>query len=454
MGYDVLVGYVPSIEKFPDTAVLTLFGWVWAPFTIVLLRILSIVSLGNTYLFLKFFGPTLYGCFSLSFYYMVRGGFGWAPRKSLVTSMIFLMQPAILRLGWDQFREILGLSFLFGLIVLTRGDFAGVKRRPWLILGLTLMIVATHELVSVLMLLVLSWQVAARLLSKTRLSATVALFVPSGLLFAFQFYCRSIGLPPFAQSFMPVVIPHSVVFTNYLGGPPSGVSDYTTLVIRVASLSAYALTPILPLAFLGFRKDSLLLPMLGWLTSASFDSLILPQFALSYFWWWLLLLALPLSVYAGSGLEKLSSINAFNRFQGTAIFLLLLAMLAVGYSTSTIRLGYPGAYAYMPSSLVESSVRYSEIPHLESAIEWSNQNAPRNAILLLPENFEGFAILHGRSDLRVRVAPPSLSLAQVVTDYGPIGVVFAIYYTDQVGTLQIPRVAEFGEIGVFNATMA
>src|SRR6059036_3714181 len=69
VGYDVIVGYVPSIERFPEPAVLTLFGWVWAPLCIFLLRALWEFSFGSTYFFLKLFAPVLYGFFAFTFYW-------------------------------------------------------------------------------------------------------------------------------------------------------------------------------------------------------------------------------------------------------------------------------------------------------------------------------------------------------------------------------------------------
>src|SRR5207245_2989890 len=83
VGYDVLAGYVPSIETFPQVSVLRLFGWIWAPLVVIILRFFSILSSENSYILLKVFAPLLYGFFALSFYLVLVRGFHWDPRISL-----------------------------------------------------------------------------------------------------------------------------------------------------------------------------------------------------------------------------------------------------------------------------------------------------------------------------------------------------------------------------------
>ena len=453
MGYDVLVGYLPSIQRFPDIAVLRLFGWIWAPLGLCLVWVLSFLSFGQIYLFLKVFGPILYGCFAVSFYRLVRTGLHFREKESFVVSLVFLMQPAVLRIGWDQFREELGLAFFFLLLAQISCDFIeGSRKKPWLVLGLALTIVLSQEIVSVLLFVVVSWQVASSLSARQNVTRTLAVVSPALSVFVAQVYGEFIDFPAFGNNLKPIEALAPVRISNYLAGPPFGANDYVSLVVALGSLSIYVLIPMLPLSVLGYFKDRVFLPLVIWLLIASFDIVVVPLFGIPYFWWWLFLLPIPLTVYSGRALEKLNVLNVTKRFGAGLVLLALLAVVSVGYCTSMINLGYPNAYAYMPSSLVGSAVMYSDISSIQQALSWCNQNVPANSLLIVPENFEGFASIDSRADLIVRVAPPTFNLANALNGYSISGLAFAAYYVDDVGNAPVQLITSFGNIGVYRVT--
>jgi len=449
----VLVGYLPSLQRFPDVAVLRLFGWIWAPLGLCLMWVLSLFSFGHIYLFLKIFGPLLYGCLAVSFYLLVRAALHLGRRESLAASLVFLMQPATLRIGWDQFREELGLFFFFILLAQIGGDFVeGSRKKPWLVLGLALLIVLSHELVSVLLFVVLSWQIASSLLARQNVTRTLSVILPAMSVFAAQICGELVDLPAFSNNLKPMVGLTPVRITNYLAGPPFGANDYSSLVLAMISLAFYVLVPVLPLGVLGYFREKVFLPLVIWLLIGSFDIVGLPRFGIPYFWWWLLLLPIPLTAYAGRGFQRLKVFSVPNRFGLGIVLLALLAVVSVGYCTSTIHLGYPNAYAYMPSSLVESAVKSSDISSIELALSWCNRNIPPNSLLIVPENFEGFAATDSRPDLLVRVAPPTLDLGEALNGYPISGLTFAVYYSNELGIAPVSLLASFSDIGVYNVT--
>ena len=453
VGYDVLAGYIPAVEKFPDVSVLTLFGWVWAPLAIVILRAFSVFSDGNSYLLMKIFAPGLYGFFASSFYLMLARGLRWNPRISLMTGLIFLLQPAILRLGWDQFRLELGLSILFLLLTVTGGDLLRRGRRaPWAIAGLSVLVVLSQELVAVLLFAIAFWQIFAALRARNSTLSSYATLLPAVLLFALQVFARLVRFPSFSSHLSPIMTSNSPFFTNYLSGLPFGGGGYSLLILTVASLSLYTIVPVLPLALAGFSREKLFFPVLLWLAIAAYDVVAVPSFGLSYFWWWLLLLPIPLTVYAGKGLVKFGVLRKTNRFRIGVLFIALLSFLAMGYSTSAIGLGYPSAYAYMPGGLVESAVPFADIPYIQQAFYWSNQHLPWGSLILVPENFQGFAATDSRSDLRINVVPPSLSLEEALQLVHPKTAVYAIYTPLHLGNASIQKLAVFGNILVCDVT--
>ena len=142
VGFDVLAGYVPSVLTLPDNSALKVFGWAWSPLAVYFLWIIRLLTRCDVYLLMKVVGPVFYGFFTLSFYYLLRQGLKWNQKKCFVVALIFLLQPAVLRIGWDQFREELGFIFLFVLLAKTEGNFVnGSKTKPLLVLTLSMLIV-------------------------------------------------------------------------------------------------------------------------------------------------------------------------------------------------------------------------------------------------------------------------------------------------------------------------
>jgi hypothetical protein len=174
--------------------------------------------------------------------------------------------------------------------------------------------------------------------------------------------------------------------------------------------------------------------MLIWLCVASYSIVVFPWFAFSYYWWWILLLPIPLTVYAGHALETWGVFAEGKRSKKLFVGFLLLGVVGVGYACSVVRLGYPYAYTYMPSGLVESCVGFGDIPDIKAAFTWVNENVPVGALVVVPEKFQGFASMYSRSDLRIRVAPPLLSLSEATVRFkGKESVGYAVFFLNDVG---------------------
>jgi hypothetical protein len=202
----------------------------------------------------------------------------------------------------------------------------------------------------------------------------------------------------------------------------------------------------------GFFRDKVFAPMLVWLLVASYSIVVFPWFALSYYWWWILLLPVPLTVYAGHGLEKSGVLARRKPFRIALVGFLLLGIVAAGYASSVIRLGYPYAYTYMPSGLVESCVKFGDIPDVEAAFLWVNENAPIGALVVVPEKLQGFASMHLRADLNIRIAPPLLSLDEVTERWKSMGShVFGVCFLDETGRIdnKTEIMATFNGVGIF-----
>jgi hypothetical protein len=456
VGFDLLAGYAPSILVLPETYPLKLFGWLWSPLSVFVLWLAWKLSTLDLLTLLKFAGPVFYGLFVLSFYYLLSKGLGWNRKKSFFTTLLFLLQPAVLRIGWDQLRLMLGFVFLFALLARTKCDIiSGAKEKPVLVIALSILLVLSQQLTAILFLVMTAWQLIKTFFKQRKLISNKILLVlaPSIIILISQVYLSYFAEAGFSSHFAPIYLPSGsnfFAFTNYFINDPRFVGEsILTIWAYVGNLSLYVVIPLIPLVVKGFFKDNTFFPALIWLLIASFSIVVFPWFALSYYWFWIFLLPIPLTVYAGQGLDR---VGAFHRKNLTKLLggFLLLGTVGFGYATSLVSIGYPLAYTYMPPGLVSSCVKFENIPRIKEAFAWTNTHLPADAVVVVPENFQGFSVLYSRSDLNIRVAPPLLSFNEAVKliKIKP-NVVYAIYLKDDVEIDGIEMLSEFGSVGIF-----
>ena len=461
VGFDSLAGYVPAILALPNNSPMKLFGWAYSPLAIYLLWFIRLLTGVDPYFLLKVAGPVFYGCFSVSFCYMLSHGLGWSNRKSLFVSLLLFLQPAILRMGWDQLREELALMLFFVLLGVTKLDLIeGAKSKPIWVLALSVLIVFSDQLVAILFFVVAIAQLFNAIIKgKGRFWGASATVLPSAAVFIWQLYMSYGPGTQFSEHFAPINLPSGTsnfVFTNYFVGDPRFLGgDYWKVLGYVGCLAIYAVILLVPFAIKGFFKDRVFMPILVWLAIASFSIVIYPWYALSQYSWWILLLPIPLTVYIGENLDRLHifDVGKLNkRKKAFWVALCLLGVIAVGYATSTIKLGYPYAYTYMPAGMVESSVPFEDIQNITAALTWTNENVPRNSTIIVEQKIQGFAYIELRPDIQIRVSTPLLTLNQVLRliNSAP-NCTYAVWYNSDIGqgTFFGSKLMEFGDISVF-----
>ncbi len=126
--FGFMVRLIPEILSYPwligfDTpyyAVRVRNGVLWSDVTSFfsmwlldgLLMGVQRVSQIDTFLLLKLVGPLLLALNAAGIYYFCRRALGWNSSTSLISVFVFTFQIAALRLSWDLFRNLLGLSIL------------------------------------------------------------------------------------------------------------------------------------------------------------------------------------------------------------------------------------------------------------------------------------------------------------------------------------------------------
>jgi hypothetical protein len=252
------------------------------------------------------------------------------------------------------------------------------------------------------------------------------------------------------------------VFTNYfLSDPRFFEGSYFTVLSYVGCLLFYTIVPLIPFAIKGFFKDRVFLPMLIWLLPASLSILVYPWYALSQYWWWILLLPIPLTVYLGEYLDRKHIFDKAKTNKSKKIFwvvLFMLGLLATGYAGSKqlgysyITFAFPYAYTYLPTGMVQSSIPFTDIPDVTAALRWMNENAPRNAIVLVQEKIQGFAYIELRSDFLIRDSPSLITLNEAIKLVSEnLNTSYAVWYTENVDYRAFSGsiIVEFGRIGIF-----
>ncbi len=459
VGFDLVAGYAPSIMAFPDISPMKLFGWAWSPLAIVLLWIFQTLTTLDVYLFLKIASPIFYSLLGVSFCYLLSNGLRWNDRKSLIVAIIFILLPPVLRTGWDQLREQLGLIFFFILLGYTKCDLVrGTKTKPVLAILLSLLIVFSHQLVAVLLFVVVSYQIVMEAFRKNKdLLLLLLIILPSLAVFSWQLYGQFLN-PSFHPNFVPIQLDDGVnnfAFTNYFLSDPRFIGGtYLSILAYVGSLSLYTIVPLVPFAVKGFFKDRVFMPMIIWLSIASFSILIFPWHAIAQYWWWMFLLPIPLVVYLGESLERFRVFNGKNQ-KKLLIGISILVVVATGYATSMIPLGYPFAFSYMPSGLVESAVPFEDIDEIISAYQWLSRNSPQDSVVVVEERTMGFAYTELGSDIAIMVSPSLIPLNDIVSLVGSsYERTYAVWYSKNIDfeIFDQPKIAEFGSIAIFELT--
>ena len=136
----------------------------------------------------------------------------------------------------------------------------------------------------------------------------------------------------------------------------------------------------------------------------------------------------------------------------------MLGLLATGYASSTtfgyanVTFAYPYAYTYLPTGMVQSSILFSDISDVISALEWINNNASWNSTIIVQEKIQGLAYTQLRSDFLIRESPSMLTLNEAYS-LNPIGLnnSFAVWFDEEIDqdTFSGTEIIQFGKIGIF-----
>jgi len=414
IGSDTITFYAPYVAKFRFDPINMFF---WGHLTSWLLMKLIYTVVGDPYLMLKIVGSALYGFLLISFYAFMTSS-GWSRKKSLLVSLFLLVQVPTVRLSWDLFHNVLGLSFMFlafcelNKIRESEESEAGSHVRFALFSILTAL---THQMTFfTLVVITIFLLIESRSKRPSRLRALVLVESLLPALFTFALIVIVPRLVPFPQ-----VNPFQVFyeeplmeqaatrfFVDYLG-----FIDYSELFNRIVWTFITGFIPLVPLVLVGFRRTRVP-SFFGCYTALVLLCTFSPLLTgVSLFNWdrWMWLLVFPLSVYAFNGIgvvnERISRLKSRNLLRKSAKigFSLIMALsflfLCFVYVTRPqsdpfILYGSFPSKWYLPETMRKTAIPFEYIPDLEDCVRWLDTSIKENSALLFESQFSGPVLLN------------------------------------------------------------
>jgi len=384
LGFDTISFYVPYTLDWAagKTGAMTMLGM--APLIYMISVPLYLLLRVNPVWIFKVMGPVLYGCMIWSLFRFLRLGLRWTGRQAFGSALMASLYFVTLRIGWDLYRNMLGLTFI--LLSLPQLQVGKSPRKELVSSVLLLLAVASDPLTAVLALGLIGLRFLESLRNGQRgdiLHLTRVGLAPVAL-FAAVFYA---GLSSGWLSLVEI---------------QPEVPGVEGLVSSVGFL-IYAFLPILPLAVIGMRRLTNF-DLKAWAAFCTAIVLValMPFYGLSVASYrWVLLLDLPMCVYAAIGFSRLSEIaplataralHTLGRVLHVAPTLLVFsAILYVALPAQQVTGYYTFFPGFVPTSMVQDNVPLSDMPGLAAALNWVADHLESHDVLIAHQTIYGWA---------------------------------------------------------------
>lgn len=279
----------------------------------ILIPLYSVTHL-DLFILVKLTAASLFGFNACGIYYFATKALGWTTKKGLLAGVFFSLQAAALAFSANFYRAMLGFGILLFALPLIQEDLRSMRRFLVFML-ISILVVFSHELVSVILFSMFLGFLVSRFLKGKKiamLKPLIAVF-PALALFSVSFYFWVFPMASEVEQnailvFEPTGNYHGALFffRNYLAvyeinqyGPM-----YLDLASQIFSLFVFFYVVALPLIVAGFFRDVVLDFWAAFLLIGSFGALVMPLFALDQWWRWILMLVYPVTFYAVNGITK------------------------------------------------------------------------------------------------------------------------------------------------------
>ena len=396
VGFDTISYYVPVVVKWVGGGVDFFQAMAHAPLFYVLLVALAFAGVPVT-VSLKVVPPVLLGFLGLAVFAYARRSLVWPGWKSLSVALLATLNFVSLRVSWDMLRSVLSLIFLFVFLSFlhkdwTRNSFSFFA----LASSIMVLVVLSHQLVSVVMFAVLSVVALRKLLRHDSVVVRnlVLCAVPAIAFFGLILY-SSFAVSP---SFSPIS-----GFPNVESGgwfSLFGFGSYSGMAVDAGAFVLFCCLPLLPFAVVGFKtfRKLELVVWIVWCLGAALSSIVSPYAFVIGGYRWTLLLAFPLSFFAVEALSRIGH----RLWKG--FFCALLILLSFSFVVLPAESAFPFFNAfpnYVPSSMLQNSVPLRDCDDVVKVLSWCDRSLGSDGVLLVHDAFHGWALLYLNSSSRI-----------------------------------------------------
>lgn len=415
IGYDT-IDYANDIFSFRFD--LKSFLSYQTPLLILIASIIHTLSSIHPFIILRFLQPVLYGILITSFYYAAKEVYQWNTKWAIVSAIMFCFQTTTLRLSWDLLRNELGLSLLLFTLPKTTNP-----RKSYSFMILTILIVLSHELISVLLFVIVVGLVFKNIcqVNYTSAKALIVTTLPSMIIFLSIVFHGSIlpveATPNVTNSYtLPVNRSIPFPFVNYLAGEwtVNYEGSYLYLLLDVGSVFLASFLPLMPLLLIQlqgykFKRDVTSIDIWAWFCTIAFlNCVISPTFALLAWHRWMFLLIIPFTFYAIEGIMKLKEKKKVNISYKKIIIVIACSIyfvLAILYLSSsyTCPLSLSAlinpASKYSPTTMLRHTTPIEDTFSIIQTFQWINQHFNNNTCILVSDAFIDWADLNVNTDV-------------------------------------------------------
>jgi hypothetical protein len=262
---------------------------------------------------------------------------------------------------------------------------------------LSALVIASHELVGTLMLLIVGslvfFQRGSYLKRGSRLRVLLLLFFTAGAVWFYLTVSRIQG--------------YESLLVKY--------SDLNSLAVIQLHFFSVLFLPLIPLVLLGGRRSGALLAWLG-IAGAIAVSPLLPVPLAPAFWdRWMLMLVFPLGILAGVGVLRLPAIlrahiprlsgGLGHYFTGAILIVVVFPFVVVAGGFMVAPSAHPfllfddpvlwqAGWSGIPSTMVSNTVDFSMVPDIQRSMAWLAGRMNSSDVLLTHDAFYGYALIY------------------------------------------------------------
>lgn len=332
----------------------------------------------------KVMGPILYGTMIWALFRFLRIGLKWPDKQAIGGALLTSLYFVTLRISWDLYRNMLGLTFILVSLPLIE-DMEGPRKQA-LLSALIILAVAADQLTGVIALVLVGARALKALARKQQdeFAGMVKLALPGVVLFL-------------ATAYAGLIVPGI--------GLVSQQAPVPTLTSASLSLGflGYAYLALVPLILIGFRKvPNIELRTWSVFCIATVATAMLPFFGpIVQSYRWSLLLDIPICIFATAGFYKILEsvpprIGWGRNFHKLILptfstVLMVSAMLYIALPAQQAMVYYTVYSELLPTSMVQDTIPLSDLGNLRSLLDSAAARINPETVLITHQAIYGWA---------------------------------------------------------------